>query len=225
MPIPSSPAPVTQQRVLLRHVVHDRISDAIMSGELKPGELLDDKALGEWLQVSRTPIRDALNELARAGLVEMAPNRYTRVASSSTEEALDALRALGVLLSGVARLAVAQLPRAATKNLSRILDRAIAACRTGDGITFSQAMLEAAKQYARHCGNQALAKICDDSLDGLSFKLHIPDLAMVLDFDVACEHLDALKVSTNEGSPLTAAQAIEALHLLPDPGGSEAVRA
>ncbi|MBK0296207.1 GntR family transcriptional regulator, partial [Bacillus sp. S34] len=77
MPVPSTqPA---AERKLLRDTVQDKIRDAIMDGTLEPGERLNDDDLIAWLGVSRTPIREALAELARAGLIEMAPNRYTRV--------------------------------------------------------------------------------------------------------------------------------------------------
>lgn len=79
MPVPSTqPA---AERKLLRDTVQDKIRDAIMDGTLEPGERLNDDDLIAWLGVSRTPIREALAELARAGLIEMAPNRYTRVAA------------------------------------------------------------------------------------------------------------------------------------------------
>ena len=73
MPIPTSPP--AAERQLLRDTVRTRIRDAILDGTLEPGERLHDDELITWLQVSRTPIREALSDLVRAGLVEMAPNR------------------------------------------------------------------------------------------------------------------------------------------------------
>lgn len=46
-----------------------------MDGTLEPGERLNDEDLIAWLGVSRTPIREALSQLARAGLVEMADRK------------------------------------------------------------------------------------------------------------------------------------------------------
>lgn len=100
MPIPRRKLEAVQPRPLLRDVVEERIRTAILDGTLQPGEALGDKELQDWLGVSRTPIRDALNELARAGLIEMAPNRYTRVATPRKEDALESTQALGVLLGG-----------------------------------------------------------------------------------------------------------------------------
>lgn len=80
MPIPvvaDSSAP----RRLLRDIVFERMLAAIVDGTLEPGERLNDDELAAWLQVSRTPIREAISQLATYGLVEIQANRFTRVAS------------------------------------------------------------------------------------------------------------------------------------------------
>lgn len=78
MPIPTD-APIAR-RSLLRDDVYRAIRDAIVRGQLAPGEQLRDQELGTWLQVSRTPVREALQRLAQAGLVIAEPGRMTRVA-------------------------------------------------------------------------------------------------------------------------------------------------
>ena len=78
MPTPAGPG--IAPRTLLRDDVHRRIRDAIVRGELQPGEKLRDGELGEWLGVSRTPVREALLRLAEAGLVTARPGRETIVA-------------------------------------------------------------------------------------------------------------------------------------------------
>lgn len=78
MPIPTD-APVPH-RTLLRDDVYRSIRDAIVRGQLAPGEQLRDQELGAWLQVSRTPVREALQRLAQAGLVVAQPGKMTRVA-------------------------------------------------------------------------------------------------------------------------------------------------
>lgn len=57
--------------------------EAIENGTLEAGERLNDEELTSWLGVSRTPVREAIARLESEGLVEMAANRYTRVASLS----------------------------------------------------------------------------------------------------------------------------------------------
>jgi DNA-binding GntR family transcriptional regulator len=78
MPVPKTDTP--EARLLIRDRVLDKIRTTILDGTLEPGERLHDDDLINWLGVSRTPLREALSSRANEGLVEMAPNRYTRVA-------------------------------------------------------------------------------------------------------------------------------------------------
>ncbi len=83
VPIPTD-APVPH-RTLLRDDVYRAIRDAIVRGQLAPGEQLRDQELGAWLQVSRTPVREALQRLSQAGLVVAQPGKMTRVAPENPE--------------------------------------------------------------------------------------------------------------------------------------------
>lgn len=74
-----------QKRSLGTDVV-DRLRDAICSGRLPPKERLREEALAEFLQVSRGPIREALVQLEREGLVIREPNRGATVARLSYED-------------------------------------------------------------------------------------------------------------------------------------------
>ena len=91
MPIPA-PA-VDLSPTLLKQLAFDRLQQAILDGQLHPGERLFDAGLQSWLGVSRTPLRQAIEQLALVGLLEVRPNRYTKVTTRTAEEATDALRA------------------------------------------------------------------------------------------------------------------------------------
>lgn len=93
MPVPKTVE--TSPRKLLRDVVFEQLLAAIQDGTLEPGERLNDEELEKWLGVSRTPIREAISKLADIGLVETAPQRYTRVAKPTVEQYAEALRLLG----------------------------------------------------------------------------------------------------------------------------------
>jgi DNA-binding GntR family transcriptional regulator len=59
--------------------VQDVIRDAIVRLELRPGAVIDKKALCERLGISRFPVSEALGRLADEGFVEVLPQRGTRV--------------------------------------------------------------------------------------------------------------------------------------------------
>ncbi len=83
---------------------YERLKQAIMSGELLPGEQLIEIALAKWCQVSRTPIREALTRLEQDGLARRT-ERGLVVRESSPGEIMDIYEARIVLESKVAAVA------------------------------------------------------------------------------------------------------------------------
>jgi DNA-binding GntR family transcriptional regulator len=84
MPIPTDS--VATSRVLLRDSAYEQLCAAILDRTLRPGERLYDSELTAWLGASRTPVREAIWKVAGLGLIEIATNRYTRVANLSAAE-------------------------------------------------------------------------------------------------------------------------------------------
>ena len=84
----------------LRDVVFNTLRQAILTGELKPGERLMEIHLAERLGVSRTPIREAIRKLELEGLVTMVPRRGAEVAQiteKSMNDVLEVRRAVDAL--------------------------------------------------------------------------------------------------------------------------------
>jgi DNA-binding GntR family transcriptional regulator len=73
----------------LHETVVERLRDMIVEGELASGERLHDANLARILQVSRTPIREAIKLLATEGLVDLLPGRGGRVSDLSIDDILD----------------------------------------------------------------------------------------------------------------------------------------
>lgn len=115
MPVPSSTA--VRARTLLRDDVYLTLRAAIVDGTLEPGERLRDPELELWLGVSRTPIREAMLRLERAGLVITRPGRATMVAPVDGPEVTDAQQVAASLHELAARLSV---PRLAADDLERL---------------------------------------------------------------------------------------------------------
>lgn len=75
----------------LRDVVFNTLRQAILKGELAPGERLMEIQLAEKLGVSRTPIREAIRKLELEGLVLMIPRKGAEVARISEKSMRDVL--------------------------------------------------------------------------------------------------------------------------------------
>ena len=100
------------KRPLLRNEVYESIRDAIIDGTFAPGERLRDPQLEAWLGVSRTPIREALLRLERAGLIVSAPGRSTMVAPVDPASTVNAQQVVAAMHELAARLAVPVLTAA-----------------------------------------------------------------------------------------------------------------
>ncbi|MCQ2508084.1 MAG: GntR family transcriptional regulator, partial [Dorea sp.] len=75
----------------LRDVVFNTLRQAILRGELKPGERLLEIQLSKQLGVSRTPVREAIRKLELEGLVIMIPRRGAEVADITEKSLKDVL--------------------------------------------------------------------------------------------------------------------------------------
>lgn len=84
MNLPSALSPVP--RLSLAHTVRTQLSEAILSGELAPGQHVPEPELASRLGVSRAPVREALLELERHGLVTFDARGRTHVVQLTLED-------------------------------------------------------------------------------------------------------------------------------------------
>ena len=75
----------------LRDVVFQTLRQAILRGELKPGERLMEIHLAQKLGVSRTPVREAIRKLEKEGLVTIEPRRGAYASQISTDDMVEIL--------------------------------------------------------------------------------------------------------------------------------------
>jgi len=121
MPVPESEGLVA--RSLLRDDAYTVLRDAIIQGTLAPGERLNDAELSRWLGVSRTPIREAIGRLERAGLVQTKPGRYTIVSPIDVRETRAAQSVAAALHELAVREAVPSMSDRDIKAMRRANDR------------------------------------------------------------------------------------------------------
>ena len=98
----------------------EQIRGLVLNGDLSPGAKLDEQMLAERFDVSRTPVREALRQLASTGLIELKPRRGAYVSSlspSQREETFHAMIELEATCSRLAAMSMAPLER---RNLQRL---------------------------------------------------------------------------------------------------------
>ncbi len=102
------------------------LEQEIVTGALAPGERLDEASLASRFNVSRTPVREALNQLASTGLVEVKPRRGAAVAAPGLKELLEMFEVMAKLEGFCGHLAARRMSGEERERL----EIAHKACRT-----------------------------------------------------------------------------------------------
>ena len=94
---------------LAKELAAKQLTDAIISGELKPGEHIAEEAFANRYHISRIPAREAIHQLEQSGLLVRGPYRGLYVASMSISEARELYELRGYLEGIAAKNAVQNL--------------------------------------------------------------------------------------------------------------------
>ena len=109
----------------LRDVIFDTLREAIIVGELKPGQRLMEVQVAEKMGVSRTPVREAIRKLELEGLVEMLPRKGAHVAELSGKDIMDVLEVRATLDGLATSLSATRITDDEKKELRHLLDQFI----------------------------------------------------------------------------------------------------
>ncbi|WP_431031189.1 GntR family transcriptional regulator [Plantibacter sp. RU18] len=209
MPIPVEVADASRKS--LRVVAGERIRAAIFDGTLEPGEHLNDAELQGWLGISRTPIREALNDLARVGLVEMAAQKYTRVVAATPELRTEILQTVGALVGGVVRVTVPTLSEERRRVLEVSLEELLVATAARDAASARTRGWAVVDSFVDECPNQTLVQATRDMIGALAYKLSITHADESADWDVLDDGYPRLLMGVRNGDAIAAELAVETI--------------
>lgn len=139
--------------------VRSRLQDLILSGEISPGERLNELALAVRFRVSRAPIREAVRALEFAHLVTTVPNRGASVSCMDLEGVLELYDVRAGLARSAGRLFVTRATAAQIAVLQKLHEKMCAAAATGSAATFHAANLEFHDAIFKFAGNARLREI------------------------------------------------------------------
>ena len=122
----------------LRDVLFKTLRQAILKGELEPGERLMEIQLAERLGVSRTPIREAIRKLELEGLVLMIPRKGAEVAKISENNLRDVLEVRRSLEELAIDLACQRMTEEELSELKKTEERFAKAIQTGEVMEIAQ---------------------------------------------------------------------------------------
>ena len=105
----------------LRDQIYDLVRDLILSGAIKPGEVIDEKLIAHQLSISRTPVREAVKKLSDEHLVDVVAQSGTRAAKIDRHEVEQAFLIRRALETESAAQAAPRMTDTHADNLSDIL--------------------------------------------------------------------------------------------------------
>jgi len=183
--------------------VYQQLLEAIVSGRLSSGTVLSEVAVAKELSVSRTPVHDALRQLAKDGLVEQAPGRRSRVAEFSHDDVFEIFEMRKFLEGPAAELAATRMDRRQLIPLRATADDLAA---TTDDPDWVQRWIDYDDEFhqliAEACGNKRLCKdissyrLSHRGLNKLATNVDCLQKALAEHYEI----LDALERSDPEGA-------------------------
>ncbi|MCA9835945.1 MAG: GntR family transcriptional regulator [Trueperaceae bacterium] len=141
-----------------REEAYDRIKDAIRHAELKPGEPLSETRLSKLLGISRTPVREALQQLVQEGLVETAPGQTVTVASRSIQDVLDVVHIRSLLEPELVRLAAESISKTQIEQLEAIILKLEEAAKNHDLAAWAKVDVRFHEIIKEACPNKLLGQ-------------------------------------------------------------------
>ena len=149
-------APSSTQRIV------ESITTAIVERRLMPGTKLAEQKIADIFKVSRTLVRQALNQLSRDKLVTLEPARGARVAEPSVDEARQVFEVRQMLEASMIRRAAAELSDAQLAELRAHLRDEQAAVQRTDVSGRTRLLADFHVVIAGMLGNQVLADLLSD---------------------------------------------------------------
>lgn len=141
-----------------REVAYERIKDALQHANLVAGEPLSETRLSRILGISRTPVREALQQLAIEGLVQVIPGQAVTVASRSLPDVLNVVHMRHLLEPELARLVAENCTDEIAAGLNAAVQRMFAALEAADYAAWSRANSDYHTLMSGACPNDLLGE-------------------------------------------------------------------
>ncbi|MEU6124244.1 GntR family transcriptional regulator [Streptomyces sp. NPDC047123] len=152
----------TVRRSSVRGQILDALRAALVGGDLAPGEVYSAPALGERFGVSATPVREAMQQLAVEGAVEVVPNRGFRVTERSSRE-LAELAEVRALIEVPVMLRLARtVPAARWAELRPLAEVTAREAASGDLARYAESDRAFHGAVLALSGNQQLVQVAGD---------------------------------------------------------------
>jgi len=144
---------------LLSKKVYRILKKEIIKGSLKPGSKVLEGRIAEQIGISRTPVREAIRELAAEGFVTLSPNQGVVVRSISAENIREVLQIHSVLEGLAARLSCEVIDEENLKELENYVNKMEKLTNKKDPLAYSEVDLKFHELIVNNCGNKRLIQM------------------------------------------------------------------
>lgn len=190
--------------------VYGYLESMIVTLQLPPGALLSEVVLGKELGVSRTPVGEALQRLAREGLVTVLPRRGIVVTEISASEQMRLLELRREISRFIARTGAKRATAGEREALRIIAREFLKAAKTGDEVGVTAADKRFHDLFAA-CAHNNFAALAMEPLDSLSRRFSYAHKMMQEDGLLSAKLHAAIALAIAEGDPDKAGEAANAL--------------
>ncbi|WP_206459550.1 GntR family transcriptional regulator [Anaerovorax sp. IOR16] len=177
----------------LKDHVYNYIAEEINKGNLKPEEKINEQKISDLLNISRTPVREALIQLASEGFLENVPRKGFLIRPLSEKEAGEIYLILGVLDGLAVSLACPRITEKEIRDMQFYIGSMSLAIDSGNFDMYYRQQEEFHQIYLNLCGNESLINLMNRTKKKFLKKSYIMDVG-----DAADDNVKEVLRSTND---------------------------
>ena len=173
----------TLQREKLSNQIYAVLKDMIADHRFQPGARLNIESIARELDVSRTPVWEAVRRLEQEGLIENIPNRGVFMSSLTAEKALDLYAVREILEGMAARLAATRIDDGALEAMAQCILKQREVIENQDILAYSKLDFAFHATVYDACGNEWLKELLEtikNKMRPLTLHMH-PDFSTLID--------------------------------------------
>ncbi|MBR0599143.1 GntR family transcriptional regulator [Sinanaerobacter chloroacetimidivorans] len=148
--------------ISLRNMATKSILDRIQHGDISPDEIITESQICDTLNISRTPVREALIELVANGVLERIPRKGYRICDIDQKQKINAYVILGVLDALAAKLSINNITDQDIRRMNETIDLIDIAIKYENYSSYCELQEKFHRIYIDRCDNPQLEKMLEE---------------------------------------------------------------
>ncbi|MCI8349062.1 MAG: GntR family transcriptional regulator [Firmicutes bacterium] len=156
----------------LKDHVYDFIAEEIREGKLLPGQRISENDICNELEISRTPVREALIQLAAEGIIENTSRKGFTIKTITVKEITELYTVIGALDATAAKLACNNLTKQDYADMSFYIESIDLAIKSENFEMYHKQQIAFHQIYIQKCGNKTLIDFIETAKNKLISKIY-----------------------------------------------------